>query len=157
MPFTFCHPAIILPLSKSQKLSTSALIIGITAPVFEYFLRMDMIRTHSHDFWAVFYFNLPLTLVLFVIFQSIVKVPLINSMPQFLFSRFSRFITLKPNYTSIHSLLWVCISAIIGIFSHLLWDSFTHKEVFFEGHFLFYYTNFILWVKVVSYFNFYKC
>ena len=26
------------------------------------------------------------------------------------------------------------ISAIIGIFSHLLWDSFTHRQGFFEGH-----------------------
>ena len=137
MPFTFCHPAIILPLSKSQKLSTSALIFGSTAPDFEYFLRMDMIRTHSHDFWAMFYFNLPLTLGLFFIFQSIVKVPLINNLPHFLFSRFSRFIITKPNYTTVTSIFWICLSAIIGIFSHLLWDSFTHKEGFFEGYFSF--------------------
>ena len=134
MPFTFCHPAIILPLSKSKKLSTSALIIGSTAPDFEYFLRMDMVRSHSHDFWAIFYFNLPLTIVLYLIFQAIVKVPLINNSPNFLYYRFNKYLKHKPILNSVNHFKWIVFSAIIGIFSHILWDSFTHKEGFFEGY-----------------------
>lgn len=134
MPFTFCHPAIILPLTKSKKLSTSALIIGSTAPDFEYFLRMDMVRSHSHDFWAIFYFNLPLTLALYFIFQAIVKVPLINHSPDFLYYRFNKYLKHKPIFKSFSQIKWIVISAIIGIFSHLLWDSFTHRQGFFEGH-----------------------
>jgi hypothetical protein len=133
MPFTFCHPAIILPLTKSKKLSTSALIIGSTAPDFEYFLRMDMVRSHSHDFWAIFYFNLPLTLVLYFIFQTIVKIPLINHSPDFLYYRFNKYLKSKSTLKSFNQVKWIMISATIGIFSHLLWDSFTHREGFFEG------------------------
>jgi hypothetical protein len=134
MPFTFCHPAIILPLTKSKRLSTSALIIGSTAPDFEYFLRMDMVRSHSHDFWAIFYFNLPLTIALYFIFQAIVKVPLINNSPNFIYYRFNKFLKNKPIFNSINHFKWITLSAIIGIFSHILWDSFTHKEGLFEGH-----------------------
>lgn len=134
MPFTFCHPAIILPLTKSKKLSTSALIIGSTAPDFEYFIRMDLIRTHSHDFWAIFYFNLPLTIMLYLIFQLVVKTPLINNLPKFLFLRFNSHLQKRPLFDSYRHFGWVVFSSILGIFSHLLWDSFTHQQGFFEGY-----------------------
>ncbi|SEF46838.1 protein of unknown function [Flavobacterium urumqiense] len=42
MPFTFSHPAIILPFLKNKKLSATALIIGSMSPDFEYFFRMKM-------------------------------------------------------------------------------------------------------------------
>ena len=134
MPFTFCHPAIILPLTKSKKLSTSALIIGSTAPDFEYFIRMDMIRSHSHDFWAVFYFNLPLTLLLYFIFQTIVKSPLITNSTPFFLNRFRKYLKNNQTIFTLKNIYIVSISACIGIFSHLLWDSFTHKEGLFEGY-----------------------
>jgi len=134
MPFTFCHPAIILPLTKSKKLSTTALIIGSTAPDFEYFLRMDMVRSHSHDFWAIFYFNIPLTIVLYFIFQLIVKTPLINNSTSFFYSRFDRLKVKKIDLLSLKNLAIVTVSAGIGNFSHILWDSFTHKEGLFEGY-----------------------
>lgn len=137
MPFTFCHPAIVLPLTRSKYLSTSALIIGSTAPDFEYFLRMDMIRSHGHDFWAIFYFNLPLTLLLYLVFQYIVKVPLIINSSAILQTRFNRLINENINTFSKSNVLKVSLSACIGIFSHLLWDSFTHKQGFFEGEFPF--------------------
>ena len=133
MPFTFCHPAIILPLTKSKNLSTSALIIGSTAPDFEYFIRMDMIRTHSHDFWSIFYFNIPITILLYFIFQFIVKIPLINNSTSFFYNRFNKYKAQKQNLLSIENLRIVILSAGIGTFSHLLWDSFTHKEGLFEG------------------------
>ena len=137
MPFTFCHPAIILPLTKSKKLSSAALIIGSTAPDFEYFLRMDMIRTHSHDFWAIFYFNIPLTILLYYIFQLIVKIPLINNSTSFFYKRFSRLKHQKLSLFSTKNIIIVIISAAIGNFSHLLWDSFTHRTGFFENYFSF--------------------
>jgi len=134
MPFTFCHPAIILPLTKSRHLSTAALIIGSTAPDFEYFIRMDMIRSHSHDFWAIFYFNIPLTIVLYFIFQLIVKTPLINNSTSFFYNRFDRLKVKKIDLLSLKNLAIVTVSAGIGNFSHILWDSFTHKEGLFEGY-----------------------
>jgi hypothetical protein len=154
MPFTFCHPAIILPLTKSKKLSTSALTLGSTAPDFEYFIRMDMVRSHSHDFWAIFYFNLPLTILLYFIFQYIVKTPLITNSTSFFHKRFNRFLNLDQNLLSFKNLFYVSISACIGIFSHLLWYSFTHKEGFFEGHLPFLLVSFQFLNKDIVVFQF---
>ncbi len=154
MPFTFCHPAIILPLTKSKNLSTSALIIGSTAPDFEYFIRMDLIRTHSHDFWSIFYFNIPITILLYFIFQLIVKTPLINNSTSFFYNRFNRFKAQKQNLLSLKNLIIIILSAGIGNFSHLLWDSFTHKEGFFEGQLPFLLESFHFLNKDVVVFQF---
>jgi hypothetical protein len=50
MPFTFSHPAIILPLAYLPKkwYSMTGLVIGSLVPDFEYFLRMSMAGYHSH-------------------------------------------------------------------------------------------------------------
>ena len=43
MPFTFAHPAIVLPFYKKPKFfSMTTLIIGSMSPDFEYFLRMKI-------------------------------------------------------------------------------------------------------------------
>jgi len=95
---------------------------------------MDMVRSHSHDFWAIFYFNIPLTIVLYFIFQLIVKTPLINNSTSFFYSRFDRLKVKKIDLLSLKNLAIVTVSAGIGNFSHILWDSFTHKEGLFEGY-----------------------
>lgn len=43
MPFTFAHPAAVLPFSKKQVnyISVTALILGSMAPDFEYFYTLD--------------------------------------------------------------------------------------------------------------------
>ncbi len=133
MPFTFCHPAIILPLTKSKKLSTSALIIGSTAPDFEFFIRFELIKTFSHSFWSMFYFSFPLVFFLYLVFHTIVKNPLITHLPHFLFKRFHSY---QSNFLFKKSIkIWgtIILSMFIGIFSHLLWDSFTHRAGFFEN------------------------
>lgn len=43
MPFTFAHPATVLPFAKkhSKHISVTALILGSMAPDFEYFCTLD--------------------------------------------------------------------------------------------------------------------
>ena len=50
MPFTFSHPAIVLPLKYLPKkwFSFTGLIIGSMTPDFEYFLRMKVKSDYSH-------------------------------------------------------------------------------------------------------------
>ena len=136
MPFTFCHPAIILPLNKisQNKISLTGLIVGSLAPDFEYFIRMQMMRTHSHELSAIVWFNLPICFLLAFIYQGIVKKPMVNHMPHFLSSRLK-------TYHNINWFMWFkkywyvfIYSALIGVFSHILWDSFTHIEGIFGNH-----------------------
>jgi len=51
MPFTFSHPAIVLPLAtlRRQWISATGLIIGSITPDFEYFIRMK--NTESTGEW----------------------------------------------------------------------------------------------------------
>src|SRR5687768_12786443 len=83
MPFTFSHPALILPLANLPKrwASLTGLVIGSLAPDFEYFLRMKVYSVHSHTLPGVFYFNLPLAIILAFAFHLIVRTQLIENAP----------------------------------------------------------------------------
>lgn len=133
MPFTFCHPAIVLPfvgVSKSR-LSASAMIAGSMAPDFEYFLKMRMSGVHGHTLEGIFYFNLPITILLLLLFHLFVRDSLIKNLPQVFQRRFSNLHGF--DWLSYAKKRWyvVIYSALIGIGSHLFWDSFTHQGRFF--------------------------
>lgn len=133
MPFTFSHPALVLPLTYLPRkwFSLTGLVIGSMTPDFEYFLRMKVVSTYSHTLSGVFWFDLPLGILLAFIFHDIVRNKLFENLPVFLKSRvivFSHF-----SWDSYFRQNWfvVIISIIIGALSHLFWDSFTHETGFF--------------------------
>lgn len=133
MPFTFSHPAIILPLNYLSKkwFSMTGLVIGSLTPDFEYFIRMKIESNYSHTFWGIFYFDLPLGILLTFIFHNIVKDKLFENLPKELNQRF---ITIeKQNWNKYFTENWmiVILSIIIGTISHIFWDSFTHESGFF--------------------------
>ena len=130
MPFTFSHPAIILPLTYLPKrlYSISGLIAGSIIPDFEYFLRMRVQSIYSHTWLGLFYFDIPLALLAIFIFHNIVRKKLIDNLPFFLKKRFSVFNEMKWNNYFKKNFVVVIISILIGAASHILWDSFTHPQ-----------------------------
>nr|WP_237421370.1 DUF4184 family protein [Flavobacterium sp. HBTb2-11-1] len=76
MPFTFSHPAIILPLRYLPKswFSITALTIGSLTPDFEYFLRMKVKSDYSHTLDGIFWFDLPLALLLTFLFTILLEI-----------------------------------------------------------------------------------
>lgn len=128
MPFTFSHPAIILPFLKNKKMSATALVVGSMSPDFEYFFRMKMQSELSHTFLGLFLIDFPLCFLVIFVFHGIIKKPLIDNLPLFLKSRlqllrnFNWFDYLKKN------VFLVLISFLIGALSHLFWDSMTHWD-----------------------------
>ena len=94
MPLTFCHPAIVLPLKKLKPnwFSMTGLIIGSMSPDLEYFSRMEILATHSHLFWGVLYFDLPIALIYCFVFHLFVRNILINHLPDFFKERFTQFL-----------------------------------------------------------------
>jgi hypothetical protein len=130
MPFTFSHPAIVLPLVKYKKwFSATGLIIGSITPDFEAFIRLNRPKIYSHTWLGIFWFDLPLAIILSLIFHSVVRDPLIDNLPGFLQQRFERCRKVVwIQYFKSHFLIVVC-SMIIGITSHLLWDAFTHLNL----------------------------
>ena len=135
MPFTPAHPAIILPLIRWRYFSATGLIVGSLSPDFEYFFKMSVDSIHSHSRPGLFYFDLPVTIVLAILFHQLVKVNLIGNLPVFLQKRFQD--TLHFNFLKyLKHNWWIFLySALIGAGSHLFWDSFTHNNRFFSRQF----------------------
>ncbi|MFZ5551794.1 MAG: DUF4184 family protein [Bacteroidota bacterium] len=133
MPFTFSHPAIVLPLTflPRQWFSLTGLVIGSLTPDFEYFLRMRIKSTYSHTIDGLFWFDLSLGLLLAFIFHNIIRDSLFDNMPKFLKSRFSAFRHFEWNGHFKRNWLIVTISILIGAGSHIFWDSFTHDHGYF--------------------------
>lgn len=133
MPFTFSHPAIVLPLTflPRQWFSLTGLVIGSLTPDFEYFLRMRVKSNYSHTIDGLFWFDLPLGLLLAFMFHNIVRDSLFDNMPTFLKSRFSTFKNFNWNSHFKKKWLVVTISILIGTASHIFWDSFTHEHGYF--------------------------
>ncbi|RVT79926.1 DUF4184 family protein [Flavobacterium sufflavum] len=133
MPFTFSHPAIVLPLSYLPKrwISLTALIVGSMTPDFEYFLRMKVQSYYSHTLSGIFWFDLPLGIIITFLFHTIVRNSLFLNLPLQIKARLFEYQKFDwINYFK-HNGIVVIISLLIGIASHLFWDSFTHNLGYF--------------------------
>ena len=130
MPFTFSHPAIILPFRYVGKkyFSMTGLIVGSIIPDFEYFLRIENRSRFSHTLPGIFWFDLPLALFVCFLFHNLVRGPLIANSPYSFHVRLIKYN--QFNWNRYFSKNWVKViySIIIGILTHIISDKFTHKS-----------------------------
>jgi hypothetical protein len=135
MPFTAAHPAIVLPLARIKKIPLSALVIGSITPDFEYFIKMKLTGRYSHTLEGMFVLDLPVAFALCLIFHLLVKKPFIANLPLYVrgrlvdLQRFDFMAHLKRNF------MGVIAGLLLGIASHIVWDSFTHANEFFVKQF----------------------
>lgn len=137
MPFTFSHPAIVLPLTRfsGKWISATGLILGSMTPDFEYFLRMKIQGHYSHTLPGIFFFDLPLGLFLAFVFHNAVRDSLFDNLPTFLSRRLTVFKRLNWNQYFRQRWPIVILSIVVGAASHLFWDGFTHRDGYFVGLF----------------------
>ncbi|WP_114781482.1 DUF4184 family protein [Botryobacter ruber] len=130
MPFTFSHPAIVLPLRLLPKkwVSLTGLVVGSVVPDFEKFIKMEPGNTISHTWTGLLWFNLPLGLLLCLVFHQLVRNPLVDHLPGFFRKRLNRFKSFRWIGYFRKNIPVVVASVLVGALSHLIWDSFTHKE-----------------------------
>jgi len=133
MPFTFSHPAIVLPFKfiSNKWFSLTGLIIGSLTPDFEYFIKMKVESNFSHSIPGIFYFDLPFAIMLTFIFHNIVRDKLFENSPKIIKTRTINFKNFNWNKYFKLNYLVVIISILIGISSHIFWDSFTHRTGYF--------------------------
>src|SRR5690242_10647193 len=133
MPFTFSHPAIVLPLSRlsSKWFSLTGLVVGSLTPDFEYFLRMRMAGSYAHTLQGVVVFCLPVGILLAFLFHNVARNSLLENMPAFLRSRLIQFSAF--DWSAYFWRRWsiVVMSVLVGAASHLFWDGFTHAHGYF--------------------------
>ena len=123
MPLTFAHPSAILPFSrKSKYINFSALVFGSMAPDFEYFLRGQPMGEIGHTFTGFVLFNLPLVTFIYFIYHIFVHQILFNHLPTFLQDTYVK----RVDSTITVKVVVFCYSALFGMLTHVVWDSFTH-------------------------------
>ncbi len=125
MPFTFAHPAAVLPLAHTR-LVFSALVVGSIAPDFEYFLRLSATSNVSHTPLGALLFCLPVALVVLWIVQRFLREPLLHVLPSGMRHKLSP--APRFNFGPPSRFVIIAVSMLVGIASHLVWDSFTHPS-----------------------------
>jgi hypothetical protein len=127
MPFTFAHPAAILPLRRSRFLQTVPLIIGSLVPDVPYFFptRFGRAFPDTHTLYGSFSMCLPLGMALLIL-TVLLREPL-----TVLLGARARWICLRSIERFIaRPLHWpmALLSILIGAWTHIAWDSFTHQS-----------------------------
>lgn len=128
MPFTLAHPAAVLPLRHVRFLRTAPLIVGAVIPDLPYYLPANLGR---------FYYPLSHTLegsltsdVLFG-YLALGSIFLLRQPLTALLSARARWLCL--NALAPFSRRWrewalAAVAIVLGVWTHLLWDSFTHSD-----------------------------
>lgn len=126
MPFTFSHPAAILPIHSRFKkwLSLPPLVVGSLVPDAGYYLRMpESYKEHAHTFLGAFSFSLPVGIIALIIFYWIApEAAFLLPSPH----REALQQRLKVPASLPEALMAAC-GIVLGAETHVLWDSFTHK------------------------------
>jgi hypothetical protein len=123
MPWTFAHPAAVLPLRPLKCLSFGALVVGSIVPDISYYFGDFHLGARAHTLRGVFTLCLPTGLALIALVRVLHR-PVAGLLPH-------------PHRQALLSLpqmprlglrtVWqVSVSVIIGGITHVAWDSFTH-------------------------------
>jgi uncharacterized protein DUF4184 len=127
MPFTLAHPAAILPLRGFRYLRTVPLIIGALIPDLPYYLPAHLARftpeTHS--------FEGSVTIDLLLGYAALAAVFVLRLPLTALLSARTRWLCLSalaPFSSRPLEWLFAAVAIVLGVWTHLLWDSFTHLD-----------------------------
>lgn len=102
-------------------------------PDFEFFLRLSSTRVVGHTIPGIVLFCLPVGLIVLFIFHKVIKKPLLSLFPQSHRHRISSIGT-EFRFFPLKRLISIIVTLVIGILSHLLFDSLTHENSFFTSH-----------------------
>jgi Domain of unknown function (DUF4184) len=127
MPWTFAHPAAVLPLRKfcPAPLDFAALVIGSIVPDLGYYVSQSKLAYLGHSFLGSFLICLPAGLALWGLFH-ILRKPLWFVLPQPHRSALAAFAE-APLSWNLRALTAAAVSVLLGAWTHIAWDSFTHN------------------------------
>jgi hypothetical protein len=130
MPFTFLsHQAAVLPLklARPRWFSGVALVLGSMAPDAQKFICGRGEDAFGHSIVGQFVWCLPLTLLGYWIVTRVVAGPLGRYLPDCGRFHLSDYAALERPPGSPFPWRVVTVSALVGSFSHVAWDLFTHE------------------------------
>ena len=126
MSFTISHAAAALPFYKS-KLCLPAIIVGCMVPDFEYFIYFDYIRRGAHSIYGLFYFCIPIGLIILFLYYNVWRYIIADLCPDFIRNRLLTLNQDKYSFMPIKRFAIITISIIIGAILHDAWDMISHN------------------------------
>ena len=128
MPWTFAHPAAVLPLRRycPAYFNFAALMIGALTPDFGYYVGQFGIATLAHTFVGSFLVCLPTGMLLLAAFY-LVRRPVWYLLPEPHRTALEPFLS-RPTPTRFADLARAGLSVLLGAWTHIMWDSFTHRS-----------------------------
>ncbi len=130
MPFTLAHPAAVLPFKRfcPRYLSFPALIAGSVSPDLSYFFSRYNLGPLAHHPIKGFLFGVPVGLLILAIFY-LFRQPALKMLPNRYREIFQPLLS-HPIGTPVIILL----SLILGVATHIVWDTFTHNHSVLVRH-----------------------
>jgi hypothetical protein len=129
MPWTFAHPAAVLPLRAFPRLPFGALVVGSLSPDIGYYFDAFPVAIRAHTLPGLIYICLPTAIALMVVLRMLQK-PVAELLP---YPHRQAALALPPFLwpPSPSAAGFVCIAILIGAMTHIFWDAFTHPAGYF--------------------------
>lgn len=128
MPFTFAHPAAVLPLRQycPRYLNFPALVVGSLTPDLGYYLHNWIWSISGHSFIGSLRFDLPAGLLMLALFYLNLR-PVSRLLP-YPHREACSAICSAISLPDFRSIMVACISVLMGAWTHIIWDGFTHSN-----------------------------
>ncbi|MER5863131.1 DUF4184 family protein [Kitasatospora sp. NPDC002040] len=136
MPFTFSHPAAVLPLLSQGRgrgrLIASAMVAGSVAPDLPYFVASLLpglydFGVQTHAWWGVPTVDVLLASLLVLLWHGLLRAPLVALLPvRWAWAADRLTAAQRPRAELPRQTGWLLLSAGIGAATHVGWDAFTH-------------------------------
>jgi hypothetical protein len=127
VPFTLSHVAAVLPLRRGRAsrwaLPAAPLVLGSMAPDLVMVLDRPALRSASHSLVGSVTVDLPLVAVTWLLWVHLVREPVAQLLP----GVGARWRPARRGTRGERLVRWLA-AALAGIATHLLWDSFTHRD-----------------------------
>ena len=126
MPWTFSHPAAVLPLTRlsPRYLSLPALVCGSLTPDIGYYFGLHDLATVAHSVAGTFWLCIPIGLLCLLTFY-LFRRPVWFLLPQPHRDALESFVAHRPDVT-VRFIVVAIVSVLVGAWTHIVWDSFTH-------------------------------
>lgn len=128
MPFTFAHPAAILPFRRycPSFLNFPALVVGSMTPDAGYYLHNWQWAVWGHSFAGSVTFDVVAGLAFLAVFYLSLR-PVAALLP---YSHRQTVLSWRPatRFPGVRAVLVAALSIVIGSWTHIVWDGFTHAN-----------------------------
>jgi Domain of unknown function (DUF4184) len=129
MPVTPAHAAVAWPLRRfAPGLPTAAVVIGSLSPDFEYLLRLQASGPFGHTALGIATFCLPVSLLVWAIFQQAVRPALVDLLPPGIAAGLAQRFAVPETRSRAGRWARAAVAATLGAITHVVWDSFTHAS-----------------------------